>query len=164
VYERKITQDGTPLDLHNHLGSFKCFPALIPTNRHCLYPLSKAQAFELLESFREDVEILYEFIDLQEMRRLLDRLYDCNERQEMNMNDTKTNTWDDLNDGRNVGFLKLLIACALTSKRNLANDPSRGFLMGVEEENSKRLRRVEIDVKDIAIAAMLVSFEFIFCS
>ncbi len=80
------------------------------------------------------------------------------------MNDTKTNTWDDLNDRRNVGFLKLLIACALTAKRNLANDPSRGFVMGVEEENSKRLRCVEIDVKDVAIAAMLVSVEFVFCS
>ena len=118
----------------------------------------------MLESFREDVEILYEFIDLRDMRRLLDRLYDCNEQQGSNRSDTKTNTWDDLNDGRNVGFLKLLIACALTSKRNLANDPSRGFVMGVEEENSKRLRYVEIDVKDIAIATMLVSIEFISCA
>jgi hypothetical protein len=118
----------------------------------------------LLESFREDVEILYEFIDLRDMRRLLDRLYDCNEQQESNRSDTKNNTWDDLNDGRNVGFLKLLIACALTSKRNLADDPGRGFVMGVEEENSKRLRYVEIDVKDIAIATMLVSIEFISCA
>jgi hypothetical protein len=96
------------------------------------------------------------------MRRLLDRLYDCNEQQERNRSDTKTKTWDDLNDGRNVGFLKLLIACALTSKQNLTNDPGRDFVTAVEEENSKRLRCVEIDAKDVAIATMLVSFEIIY--
>jgi hypothetical protein len=96
------------------------------------------------------------------MKTLLDSLYDCNEQQEKLRSNIQTVTWDNLDDKRNVGFLKLLLACALASKENFEEDPSRNFVSEVEDENAKRLRCVEVDVKDIAIATMLVSFEIFY--
>ena len=127
---------------------------------HALWPLSRSEAIELLETLREDVETLYPFIDLREILDLVDIIYSCTGPRRNPGSNFHTERWDDIGDSRNLDFVKLLLSCALSTKRNMDEDLGQRLAWTVEENNFNRLRFVNVDVKDVAISTMLVRYFF----
>lgn len=120
-------------------------------------PLSKIQRFELLEYFRDEAESLYPFIQLDCLRSLADKLNSTTTTSDPNMN-MRTEEWGDTSDSRNLDLLRLLLACALASKLHRECEVSREMTNIVRERLSIKMRGSEFDLKDIAIATLLVSF------
>jgi hypothetical protein len=123
-----------------------------------LWPLSRVEAIDLLEALREDIETLYPFLDLQEIKTLVDIVYNCDGQPRYPESNIQTARWDDLDDRRNVDFLKILLACALSTRKKMENDPSQRFISTAEENYFRRLRFLDVDVKEVAIATILVRF------
>jgi len=120
-------------------------------------PLSKLQTFELLEYFRLEVESLYPFIQLDCLTTLADVLLNSKiTTSDPNMN-VQTEEWGDTFDSRNLDLLRLLLACALASKLNRECEASHDMANIVREKLSIKMRGPEFDLKDIAIATLLVS-------
>lgn len=125
--------------------------------QNALLPLSKSQTFELLEYFRDEVESLYPFIQLDCLMSLADVLLNSEiATSDPNMN-MQTEEWGDTFDSRNLDLLRLLLACALASKLNRECEASREMTNTVREKLSIKMRGPEFDLKDIAIATLLVS-------
>lgn len=131
---------------------------LQPAFRNVLWPLSKAEASALMDDFREELETLHPFINLEEMRTLLDQVYDYSLPPQKPGKDIRTVGWDDKEDSRNVHLLRLIIACALATRSKQDKELSRDLMNVVEESNFRRMRGMDADMKDLAIATMLVCF------
>lgn len=121
-------------------------------------PLSKIQTFELLDYFRDEVESIYSFIQLDCLTSLADVLLDSSTTTSDPSMNMKTEEWGDIFDSRNLDLLRLLLACALTSKLNRECEVSHEMTNIVRERLSIKMRGSEFDLKDIAIATLLVSF------
>jgi hypothetical protein len=120
-----------------------------------LSPLSRNEAIGAIAGFREEVNTLYPFIDLVELSSLLDTIYSSVPLQKPM--GTRTVGWSDVHDSRNLDLLKLIIACALAAQSKEENDLSHDLMKTVEEESIRRMNGPDVDMKDLAIAAMLVS-------
>ena len=129
-----------------------------PAHSNALWPLSREQAKDLLETLSEDIDTLYPFIDLQEMKALVDICFDNYGQLWNSESNIQTARWDGLDDGRNLDLLKSLLICTLSTERNLDGDPSVGFLSAVEKNHCERVQMVDVDIKDVAIATILVRF------
>lgn len=121
-------------------------------------PLSKIQTFELLDYFRDEVESIYSFIQLDCLTSLADVLLDSSSTMSDSSMNVQTEEWGDTFDGRNLDLLMLLLACALTSKLNRECEVSHEMTNIVREKLSIKMRGSEFDLKDIAVATLLVSF------
>lgn len=121
-------------------------------------PLSKIQTFELLDYFRYEVESIYSFIQLDCLTSLADVLLDSSTTTSDSSMNMQTEEWGDTFDGRNLDLLMLLLACALTSKQNKECEVSHEMTNIVREKLSIKMKGSEFDLKDIAVATLLVSF------
>jgi len=66
-----------------------------------------------------------------------------------------------MDDSRNPDFLKLIIACGLAVRGKKENDLSRELMTAVEEKNLRRMNSLDVNMKDLAIATMLIRSSFI---
>ncbi len=110
-----------------------------------------------MEDFLEELETLHPFINVQELMTLLDQVYDYSLPPQKPCKDTQTAGWDDREDSRNLHLLRLIIACALATKGKQDKELSRDLMNVVEENNFRRMRGLDANMKDLAIATMLVS-------
>ena len=103
------------------------------------------------------MESLYPFIQLDCLTTLADVLLNSKiTTSDPNMN-VQTEEWGDTFDSRNLDLLRLLLACALASKLNRECEASHDMANIVREKLSIKMRGPEFDLKDIAIATLLVS-------
>jgi hypothetical protein len=123
--------------------------------QHPLWPLSRNEAFDMVDGLREEVETLYPFVDLTELTELLNALYSPVLSQKLTR--TQISGWSDMDDSRNIGLLKLITACSITTRGKEESDRGRELMKTVEEENMRRMSGLDVDMKDLAIATMLVS-------
>ncbi len=144
--------------LHSQVDSSRVGNAILRPGsfQHALWPLSRDEAMEVIDGFREEIDTLYPFINLAELMILLDANY-CSI-QPQNQADMQTTGWSDMDDSRNLDFLKLIIACGLAARGMKENDISRELMIKVEEKYLRRINCIDVDMKDLAIATMLVRF------
>jgi hypothetical protein len=58
--------------------------------------------------------------------------------------DFQTAGWSDMDDSRNLDFLKLIIACGLAVRCKKENDLSRELMTTVEEKNSRQMNSLDM--------------------
>jgi hypothetical protein len=98
-----------------------------------LSPLSRNEALGAINSFRDEVNTLYPFVDLAALSSLVDTVYSSAPMQ--TVRDRRTAEWNDIEDGRNLDLLRLIIACALAAKSKEENDLSHDLMKPVEEKS-----------------------------
>ena len=123
----------------------------------CGLRLSKAHALELINDFQEEAEALYPFINLQEMKDLVENLSHRKISPQKAVRDSQTDGWNDLDDTRNRDLLRLILACTLVAKEKKKTEMSQNLMSTAEAHSFSRLRMPKIDFKDLAVATMLVS-------
>lgn len=118
---------------------------------------SKDQALELIEYFRFEAECFYPFVPFESMTSLADTLLGSADGAPDHTADIESDNWDDMFDSRNADMLKVLLACAIVSKSKRETEASRRIMSTVLEKLTTKSCGPNLDVKDIAIATLLVS-------
>lgn len=156
--EEQIRPENSSSRSHNGSPSLTGGKSVRTSSRYNCSPLSKFQAVSLISDFRDEILTTYTFVDLGEISELLDQLY--NDQYYTSTNAERANPtqmqWNNLNDVRNIDFLKVVLACSMVAKEKHETLLSRDFTDQVESESCKHLRFASIEVKDVAIMAMLV--------
>lgn len=121
-------------------------------------PFSKAQVFEFIEHFRCEVDCFYPFIPFDSLTSLTDAVIDRPGIAQDPETRIKTEDWDDALDSRNLDLLRLTLACAVVAKTKIETEASRHLMSSASENITTKWAGLNFDSKDVAIAALIVSF------
>lgn len=127
------------------------------TSQHAPFALSKIQTFELIEYFRFEVEALYPFVPFDRLTSIAGAFLDSPGTAPDPVPGTPTEEWGNMSDSRNLDLLSLLLACALASKTHRETEISRKMRTIVCENLASKINESKFDLKDVAIATLLVS-------
>lgn len=122
-------------------------------------PLSKTQTLELIEYFRFEAECFYPFISFDCLTSLVATVFDSTCDTPDLITTTATKDWGNRHDSRNLDMLRLLLACSIASKMKRETETSHQMMSMASRQLTIRLDGPKFDVKDIAIATLLVSFQ-----
>jgi hypothetical protein len=143
-----LTPSLTPNELLPNQPTPECSP---------LFPLSKDEAFELIENFLFEAEYFYPFIPFDSLTSLVDSVIDSSDGPPDFITGTASEDRGDVFDNRSVEMLRLLLASAIVSRLKNETETSARMVSAVAEKLATRSNATPIDAKDIAIATMLVS-------